>query len=150
MKKRVQHSPPKLLLLGAAALIAGSLALSVGTSRQDDGARAAVAPGDIAASRSIVFALIEDGSLVVRDAQDGSEIAAYAAEGPSFIRGAYRGLTYARRAAHGPVDAPFDLSLRTDGRLMLFDTVTGDLIDVGAFGVDNARAFANLLETEES
>jgi putative photosynthetic complex assembly protein len=53
-----------------------------------------------------------------------------------------------RKRGLGP-ETPFVLSSRSDGRVVLTDPATGRLLDLAAFGPDNAGAFAVFLKAGE-
>jgi putative photosynthetic complex assembly protein len=44
-------------------------------------------------------------------------------------------------------EAPFTLTLWSDGKLSLSDTATGDTLELAAYGPTNAKTFAQLLPT---
>jgi hypothetical protein len=56
-----------------------------------------------------------------------------------------RGMVRERKSYDAPLDAPYLLSRREDGRLLFEDPLTGRVIDVRAFGPTNAGSFATLL-----
>jgi len=61
-----------------------------------------------------------------------------------------RGLVRERRLSGIGSSAPFVLRRWADGRLTLEDPKTGRVIDLGAFGVTNAQAFAKLMASSET
>lgn len=105
--------------------------------------------GDIpVASRALAFHDQPDGSVRVTNADTGADIHLIEAGTGSFIRHTIRGLVRARVAHDMGDEIPFHLSRFDDGHLVLSDPATDTHIDLGAFGIDNARAFAKLLLTE--
>ena len=140
---------PVAVLFGALVLIGSSFLLSAYSSLVPGGREAAVEHTGSAVfdERSLVFVHDDDGSLNVVDGDDGRPVAAFDADGASFVRGAMKGLAYTRRDSAEGAEAPYRLTLFTDGHLVLTDPLSGEVVDLGAFGVDNARAFAALLET---
>jgi putative photosynthetic complex assembly protein len=65
-----------------------------------------------------------------------------------FLRGVLRGFARDRKLRGlGEEAAPFALTRWADGRLSVTDPATGRYVDLGAFGPDNWKAFAQLLET---
>ena len=62
-----------------------------------------------------------------------------------FVLGVMRGMVRERKSYDASLDAPYLLSRREDGRLLFEDPLTGRVIDLRAFGVTNAAAFAKLL-----
>lgn len=138
---------PKPLLIGAAVLMTATMALS-GTSRVTGagGTRiAAPTAAQTVAARDVRIADRADGAVVVTDAATGQEVHVVAPGSNSFIRGALRGLAFDRRKNHVGPEAPFHIALGTDGRLTFQDPSTGDVLDLDAYGADNAREFATLL-----
>jgi putative photosynthetic complex assembly protein len=135
------------LLLGAAMVIAGTLALAtLGHQAPSDPARAGSQP---VASRDLRFDDRADGAVMVTDLRTGREILALAPGEEGFVRGAMRGLVRERkRESIGP-DAAFRLSVWPDGRVTLEDTATRQILELQAFGRTNAEAFVRLLSTEE-
>lgn len=99
-------------------------------------------------TRTLAFIDQADGSILVRDVTTAQTVDVLAGGTNGFIRGVMRGLVRERKinglAGLGP-DAPFLLFQRTDGRLSLKDPSTGRVIELDAFGRDNAGAFARLL-----
>ena len=96
-------------------------------------------------TRPLRFIDLPDGSIGILDPERGTPLSTLSGE-QGFVRGALRALARERRRAeHGP-DAPFELVARSDGRLTLRDPLTGQRIDLEAFGPTNAGAFARLLD----
>lgn len=105
--------------------------------------------GDVpVASRALQFHDQPDGSVRVTNADTGQEVYLIEPGTGSFIRHTIRGLVRARVANDMGDEIPFHLSHFDDGHLVLSDPATNTNIDLGAFGIDNARAFAKLLLTE--
>ena len=135
---------PKLPLYSAAALISASLLLvaavrvtGVGDLRTPQTA--------VLAERMLRFEDHQDGSIAVQNASSNQTIEQIAPGTNGFLRGTLRGLARERmREGIGP-QAPFRLTGRSDGRLLLEDPATGRLIDLGSFGPTNAAVFARLL-----
>ncbi|ABM62393.1 photosynthetic complex assembly protein PuhC [Halorhodospira halophila] len=100
------------------------------------------------AERALSFS-DEDGEIVVRDGRSG-DVLMTAGEGEeSFMRQTVRQLARSRVRTGGSDQVPFVLQGKADGRLILEDPVTGQGVDLAAFGEDNAGAFARFLETED-
>ena len=97
-----------------------------------------------AAVRALHFADLPDGSIDVIDAATGARIDVLSGE-QGFVRGALRSLVRGRRQHEAGPREPFLLQARVDGRLTLSDPVTGQRIDLEAFGPTNLAAFARLL-----
>ena len=99
-------------------------------------------------SRDLQFEDRPDRSGAVFDIGDNQPIAIVSPGTNGFVRVAMRGLARERRV--GDIgEAPFRLT-RCRGRLTLTDTLTGDQIELGAFGSTNEEAFARLLTAREA
>ncbi len=136
---------PLFPLLGAGGLILFSL-LSVAWLRwfAEPGELPAAAP-QVVAERSLAFEDAPDGAVLVRDANTGETIARFEAGEQGFIRSTLRGLARARRVRGAGSATPFELEQHASGQLLLIDPVTGQAIDLWAFGQVNARVFADFL-----
>lgn len=88
-----------------------------------------------------------DGSVVVQDVKSGRTVAIIAGEanGGGFIRGVMRGLARDRRMRGIGSEPAFVLTLWSDGSMSLTDSATGREIELGSFGPDNRKAFAQFL-----
>lgn len=143
-------APPRIALVaaGVMAVLAFAAALA-GRNAEIGVARMAESPN--VESRLIRIANGADFSATVTDAIDGSLIkVAKAGVEEGFVWGAVNGLSYGRKLAEGPLDAPYELARRADGRLTLTDLITGQTVFLDAFGQGNATALARLLETKEA
>lgn len=79
-------------------------------------------------------------------AEDGSIIAELTPEEGGFISGVWRVIDR-ERAKHGQAkDGPLTLVRYDNGRIALHDPSTGWSADLMGFGIDNAKAFARLLD----
>lgn len=97
-------------------------------------------------SRDLRFSDLPDGGVGVTDARTGSSVAVLAPGTGGFVRGAMRGLARERRRDGGPgEEAPFRLAAWPDGRFTLEDTVTGNVIDLHAFGRTQTETFMAML-----
>jgi putative photosynthetic complex assembly protein len=85
-----------------------------------------------------------DGGVAVIDGETGQLLTIVTGE-QGFFRGALRALARDRIARKIGSEQPFKLISRTDGRLTLFDPVSGQRIDLESFGPTNAAAFAPFL-----
>ncbi len=90
----------------------------------------------------------EDGQIVIRDGQDGEVLDTLGEGEGSFMRQTVRQLARARTRTGGSKEIPFVLRGQENGRLLLEDPVTGQSVDLTAFGKTNAGAFARFLEPE--
>ena len=145
---------PRGALIGAGLLIFASLSLVVGVRvgvLPRDETMAKVHANAVARqSRTLVFADAAAGGIDVTDARNGAVVARIAPGEGGFIRGVMRGLAYHRSLKGAPAAAPFELSVLSDGALVLFDPQTERRIDLGAFGATNRAAFAAMLDAGAS
>lgn len=105
--------------------------------------------GERVASRDIRVADRNDGAVVLLDAMAGEPIATLDPGTSGFIRATLRGLARERKRAGAGPETPFRLTHWADGHLTLDDLQTGRQVDLGAFGITNAQAFARLIEFRE-
>ena len=84
------------------------------------------------------------GGVAVIDGETGKLLATVTGE-QGFFRGALRALTRDRAARKIGSEQPFKLIARTDGRLTLFDPMSGQRIDLDSFGPTNAAVFVPFL-----
>ena len=96
------------------------------------------------ATRELRFEDRADGTVTVRDAGDGAEIARLAVGEDGFVRSVMRGLVRERRAQGIGAQIPFRLTTWASGFVSLEDPATGRLVELTAFGPDNVAAFARL------
>lgn len=85
-----------------------------------------------------------DGGVAVIDGETGKLLTVITGQ-QGFFRGALRALTRDRAARKIGSEQPFKLISRTDGRLTLFDPMSGQRIDLESFGPTNAAVFVPLL-----
>ena len=85
-----------------------------------------------------------DGGVAVIDGVTGKLLTTIIGE-QGFLRGAIRALARDRTARKIGPEQPFKLISRTDGRLTLFDPVSGQRVDLESFGPSNAAVFAPFL-----
>lgn len=98
------------------------------------------------ASLSLVFEDRADGAVVVRDAGTGDLIETFDPGTNGFVRGVMRGFARERMMNAVGSEPPFRIVRWADGRVSIEDPQTGRVVDVGAFGPDNAAAFAGLID----
>lgn len=131
----------------ALAMLAGLLALLAGLRLA--GYQPAQLPAAVVAERVLGFADAAGGAVTVTDARSGQVLAVMRGE-QGFLRGVLRGMARERRARDVPLQRPYVLSLREDGRLLLNDPETGQRIDLASFGPDNAAVFLRWLPDSAS
>jgi putative photosynthetic complex assembly protein len=88
----------------------------------------------------------EGGGVVLRDAHDGRLVATVQPGEDGFLRATLRVMAQARLREGLPRDPPFRLTRWDNGTLSLDDVASGRRINLEAFGLGNAAAFARLLE----
>jgi putative photosynthetic complex assembly protein len=136
---------PRAALIGAALLIGVSI-IGAATARyvrlNTPAVEQTIAP---LAAREVIFADSEDGSVIVRDAAQGEVIHVVAPGRGGFVRGVMRGLARDRRSRGIGQEPPFRIAEWANGRMALEDLATGRVIELNSFGVDNRRAFSEIL-----
>ena len=138
---------PRPMLIAAAAMVALAVGMAATARLTDTGAVriAQAAPARAEATRELRFADRADGGVVVTDAATGQTAFVLEPGVNSFIRGAVRALAFERRKDGVGAGVPFRLSRFPGGRLVLEDPATGTVLDLAAYGPENAGAFAVLL-----
>jgi putative photosynthetic complex assembly protein len=137
----------KPALLAAAAIFAVlSLVVSmnlIGTQTVDLSARRTAV-----ITRPLIFRDAPGGAIAVYDQGASEPFSVLPREGNTFMASALRlmGQNRELRTKAGP-EAPFALTLWSDGKLSLSDTATGDTLELAAYGPTNAKTFAQLLPT---
>lgn len=119
-------------------------AVSLATSTQN----VVLAPepsGRILEQRRLQFVDLPDGSFQALDAKTSHLVTQVSSGEGSFMRGVLRSLVRARGARGLSGQSAFELTLYSDGRLILADPETGQRIDLVAFGPTNVYAFKQLL-----
>ncbi len=98
--------------------------------------------------RPLIFRDAPAGAIAVYDQGANEPFAVLPREGNTFMASALRlmGQNRELRSKAGP-EAPFTLTLWSDGKLSLSDTATGDTLELAAYGPTNAKTFAQLLPT---
>ena len=86
------------------------------------------------------------GRIEVLEAQSQSLLAAYESGEASFLRGILRSLVRERRVRDIESGGAFHLALLENGSLVISDPATGYWMALEAFGTDNRRVFAELLQ----
>jgi putative photosynthetic complex assembly protein len=134
---------PRWVLMCGGGVIAFSL-ISVGLVRlTGNGPDQRAAPA--AQERQLRFEDRPDGSIAITDGRTGELVSSVQGE-QGFVRGALRALARERKARGLGAEQPFQLMVRTDGGLTLYDPATSQRVDLEAFGPTNADNFARLLK----
>lgn len=133
---------PRWVLWSVAGLLAftmGAVALVRVTGNGPDQLAAATLT-----ERLLRFEDSPGGGVAVIDGETGQLLTTVTGE-QGFFRGAIRALARDRIARKIGPEQPFKLISRTDGRLTLFDPVSGQRVDLESFGPTNAGVFAQFL-----
>ncbi len=134
----------KLMALIMAGLLFTVGAVSLARLNQQ-GISTAPLTGEVIAQRQLDFQDIGGGRIQISDAQTGESITLLPRGEGSFVRGVVRSLVRSRNLARSPARSPFLLTRYDDGRLILTDPVTGQGIELQAFGPTNAGNFEAML-----
>lgn len=134
---------PRWVLLCAGGVIAFSL-ISVGLVRLT-GNGPDQRPAPATQERQLRFEDRPDGSIAISDGSTGELVTSVRGE-QGFVRGALRALARERKARGLGAEQAFQLMVRTDGGLTLYDPATQQRVDLEAFGPTNADNFARLLK----
>ncbi len=140
---------PRLILLAAGGMIALTLALvgynQYGGAGSDQPVRAAAVE-----TRELHFEERADGKLAVYAGRDGPLLDLAGPQEKGFLRVAFSALKHGRRVRGITEPASFTLVSDADGGLTLEDPLTGQSIDLRAFGPVNTRAFVTLLPSRSA
>ena len=146
MSHAIEERPfPRGVLIAAACLISFTIAVAA-TARITGAGASHAAPGEVVEGRMLKMTLEEDGSVRASDAANGQEIAHLPQHNFGFIGVVLKGIGRERMRANVPADAPLHLTKHSDGRLWIDDPLTGQTVPLSAFGYDNQRAVAQLLD----
>lgn len=136
---------PRPLLRNAALLVAFSLgAVAIG---RFGGVGVTQMPPALAVQ--VLDLAVEDrpdGRVALRNAESGRLVAEVQPGEDGFLRATLRVMAQARLREGLPRNPPFRLTRWDNGTLTLDDVASGRRINLEAFGLDNAVAFARLLE----
>jgi putative photosynthetic complex assembly protein len=146
MTEAIKFTPfPRGALIGAACLMTSAIVSAVLARNYDIGATR-YTPAAVTQSRDLLFTDTANGAVRVEDAVTGHEVDVLDPGISGFVRVVLRGLARERMIAGATNEAPFRLSRLADGRTLLEDRATGQVVGLNAFGSDNAKAFAPLFE----
>lgn len=135
----------KPALLGAAAILA-ILSLVIAINFLGTQTVELTPPRTAVITRPMVFRDAPAGAIAVYDEGAREPFVVLPRESNTFMASALRlmGQSRERRSKAGP-EAPFVLTLWSDGKLSLSDPATGEVLELAAFGQTNAKTFAQLL-----
>ncbi|RVU20754.1 photosynthetic complex assembly protein PuhC [Methylobacterium oryzihabitans] len=136
---------PRPLLRNVGLLVAFSLA-AVAFGRTSGVGTTHMPP---AAAIQVLDLAVEDrpdGRVALREAGSGRLVAEVQPGEDGFLRATLRVMAQARLREGLPRDPPFRLTRWDNGTLSLDDVASGRRINLEAFGLGNAAAFARLLE----
>lgn len=137
---------PRAALLGAGLLIVFVLGLAAFARLAESGITVPVEEqAAVLYERDLNFVDREVGGFHVIDASDNRIVDTYEPGEAAFIRIVMRSMTRERRMRKIGRSTPFRLTGFADGSILIRDLATGREIDLRAFGIDNAKAFARLL-----
>ncbi|MEM7041808.1 MAG: photosynthetic complex assembly protein PuhC [Pseudomonadota bacterium] len=146
---------PRPILIGAGIMMVTAMAVAFVSKRLPEGTdRPVWAPGPIAVeagaeSRHLRIEHEPDGSMLVKDAVDGSELAAFAPGKEGFARMVLRSMSSERRLMNADHTTAFHLQRTPSGGLMLGDPATGRQIHLASFGTSSLGTFERLMPAEE-
>lgn len=149
----MSHAPqrfPLAPLLGAGSLILISLVSVAWLQWFGEPAEPSVDVSTLLVTRSLQFEDTVEGNVKVFDADSGELIADLPSGQYGFVRATVRGLARSRRARGMGSEVPFTLEQHNNGQLLLIDPLTGQAIDLWAFGSLNAEPFREFLNTHSS
>jgi putative photosynthetic complex assembly protein len=139
---------PRPALVGAGMLIGFAMLAAIAGRLENFGTLRTPTAAALQ-SRDLRFEDRSDGGVAVYDVDTKRQVTVLAPGTNVFVRGALRGLARARRMEDIGSEPAFRLTHWADGRLTIEDPATDRQIDLGAFGLTNARSFATLLIAPE-
>ncbi len=98
-------------------------------------------------SAQLLFIDGHKGRIDVLEAQTHTPLVAFESGQGSFLRGILRSLVRERRVRDIDPGGAFQLALLENGSLVISDPETGYWMALEAFGVDNRRVFAEILQS---
>ncbi len=135
-------------LAGAITVVCLTVAL-VGVARLTGAGRFYEPSAEPVATAQLLFVDEADGVVAVHDAATGARLIEYGEDEGVFVRSVMRGVARQRRMRGEGGQTPVELSRLSDGQLWLIDPVSDMSLYLGAYGRDNHRAFADILDREE-
>lgn len=141
---------PKPVIWGIGIVLMATLAMSAATVGRQKGvvetlSESAINP--VTHEMQFIATDMDDRTILIEDAANGTELEIVTRDSNGFIRGALRGLARERTLRGISSGEPFRLRLWQDGTLVLDDPATGQIVALNGFGQDNAMAFGKYLMT---
>ena len=96
-------------------------------------------------TRSIRFGDGADGSVIVSDAFDGTELARFPQGEGGFVRATARAMVHNRRLHDLGPAVPFELIEWDNGSMTLRDTLTGRAVELASFGSKTHEVYQEIL-----
>ncbi len=101
------------------------------------------------ATRVLAVEDADQGTIIVRDAKTGENIATYKHGEGSFFRATLRTLVNDRRHKGLALDGNFRLETHSGHQLFLIDETSGKTLSMNAFGPTNTAVFAALISNQK-
>ncbi|MEM8983287.1 MAG: photosynthetic complex assembly protein PuhC [Pseudomonadota bacterium] len=137
---------PKPMLAVAGALVFVTLVGVAFVTQTGIGRQDATPMSLIVAARTVEFDDADNGEVIVRDTATEEVIDRLAASEGGFVRAAVRALARRRAGTPHADDHTFRIERRENGQVLLIDPFTDSIVDLRAFGPDNAADFARYLD----
>lgn len=141
----VNQALPKMALRGLFALVLGALLLAAAGRAGWLGESETRYTAAMISQHALVFRDGNDGSVHVIEPDNNSAIAEITVGNDGFVRSVMRGMARERKRRSLPAEPPFLFTHWADGRFSLSDPLTGRVVELRAFGADNAGAFERLV-----
>ena len=135
---------PTVPLAAAAGLVVFSLIATTWITITDD-ANDVRQVEDIVSSVDLRFITEGDGSITVVEANENAVLQTLEPGTNGFLRSTLRGLKRSRSAEDATNDGGYSVLRAADGRLLFVDQLSGEQVDLWAFGETNAGVFAAFL-----
>ena len=139
---------PRALLLIVVAMLVATTLLAIIARRTDIGATR-ISPPQGGYHVDLRFEDRERGAIQVTDVSGRLSPRRLEANEAGFVRVALRSMARERTAKGLGAETPFRVGRAGDGRLWIADPATGRLLYLDAYGSENARAFARLIEPDD-
>ena len=140
---------PRPVVIAAATLMAFAI-LIAGLGRLTGFGRTETAASAPYWTLQLRFEDRPDGSIAVRDAERGDVFWVVEPGTGGFVRATMRTFAQARKRDDMGAQVPFKLVRWRDGAITLEDPATNRSVELDAFGVDNAGAFAKMFAEREA